>query len=270
MVDIGQTLVIKKGPFKDFEATIIAIENHVLVVEVDAFGRKIPIELKHSDFGLPYLPEYQELEALITEFDTLYRQAAPQRYALLQEGLGLDAEKICRHTIPVHELPQDFFHLYAWKNGMLSPFEGWKNEFSDDSWYELPPLDSCDHFLSLEGIAASIAMWEDILQAKRQQGKVCYWKPGFIPFLAAQHYGLSVIDTVGYFGGQPFQVVFFDYKCANGYTVIHENLSKWLETCVVLLRQGLLFARYDTDIIDIKAQINGYYTDRFPSCIPLG
>jgi len=101
----------------------------------------------------------------------------------------------------------------------------------------------------------------------------CYWKTGFIPLLEDQAFGLLVVDMQGYFGGQAGQLVYFDYKCGGGYTVVHESIARWLETNIALLERGVFFrAETPAEIqahVRIGAKINGKYTKRFENPLPL-
>lgn len=83
-------------------------------------------------------------------------------------------------------------------------------------------------------------MWEEILIQKKSEGVPCYWKPGFIPFLRLQYFGCVVIDTVGYFGGVPGQLIDFDYKSGEGYSVLYKSVAHWLLTIICLLKEGIL------------------------------
>jgi hypothetical protein len=222
---------------------------------------------------IPCYAHYSDFSALLVGFDHLYQQVAPRRYAHLQSGIDLTEVKQLMEKLSVACLPEQYYQLYAWKNGFESLAEGWTNEMREDSWYELIPLNDGDHFLSWESATDLIGMWERILAEAQQNRELCYWKKGFVPFLACQNFGLYVIDTVGYFGGRPFQIISFDYKSSNGYSITHENLNKWLETQLTLLNQGLFFHPFnpasEKNAIELTWTINRYYTANFNQCIPL-
>jgi hypothetical protein len=148
--------------------------------------------------------------------------------------------------------------------------DGWKSEFEEDAWYEQIPLDDQGHFNSIKTTIELIEMWEGI---QKDQKDDCYWKRGFIPFLSYQSWGHSVIDTVGYFGGEKGQIIGFDYKCADGYRVEFKGLKTWLETQIELLEKDIYFVRESYVKTERHAKIL-FEKDReskakFPDIIPL-
>ncbi len=211
---------------------------------------------------------------LIQEFDRLYQEQAPLRYTTLQPGYDFAAmDKLCAQ-LHVDALLEDYVALYRWKNGQQDLRDGWMNEFEEDAWYESVPLDDGGHFVSIESAIQLVGMWEEIKAEKDAAQQPCYWKDGFIPLLEEQAYGLVVVDTRGYFGGQAGQLLYFDYKCSDGYTVLHESIARWLETAIALLERGIFFqAETPTEIqaqVRIGNKINGKYTRRFENPLPLG
>lgn len=262
MIKKGEEIEINTGPFKGFKGIVKKIGSYQLTIDVDMFGIKTEVKLPCSDFGLIYKPEYKSFLSLITEFDNNYKKKAPLRYAQLEDGITRDQIYSSPELKNISNIPEDFINLYQWKNGLKNK-GGWKNEFKEDSWYELIPLDNRNHFMSLKTIEGCINMWNGILKEARNNKEACYWKEGFIPFLMVQNYGLLVIDTVGYFEGQPGQIIQFDYKCANGYEIVYENLNKWLETKISLLQQDLLFSEQEIETDSIEKEINEYYTSKF-------
>jgi cell wall assembly regulator SMI1 len=116
-------------------------------------------------------------------------------------------------------------------------------------------------------------MWREIKAKKDAAQKPCYWKNGFVPLLEDQNFGLLVVDTQGYFGGNAGQLIYFDYKCANGYTVVYENIARWLETNIALLERGIFFKAEtyaETKArVQISTAINSGYTQRFRNPIKL-
>lgn len=259
MIHEGQKLVIPAGPFKGQEATITRIANHLIYVELELFGRVTPITLDHAQIGLPYAPVYKNFADLIVEFDHHYQRQAPQRYLQLRSGLEDRDLQGLAEKLGLEALPSDWIALYRWKDGMQDLPQGWRSEFAEGKWHETIPLDGASHWMSAEVAVSIRRMWQDILWESRAQRTACYWRDGFLPFLNIQSYGHSVIDTIGHFGGKPFQIVSFDYKCTNGYRIDYENLNKWLETKVGLLKRGLLFERNHA-AMQVEREINGYFT----------
>lgn len=263
MIKEGQLIEIIQGAFKDQKGIVKQFSNIDITVEIDLFGRKADVKLPYSDFGLEHQPQYVSFKLLLTEFNDIYKEKAPLRYAHLNQGITPEAFFSIEVFKTTKEIPEDFMELLKWKNG-LSYTNGWQSEFETDKWYEIIPLNEIDHFMSADSIASTIQMWEDILTKSKENNQLCYWRKGFIPFLMRQHFGLVVIDTVGYFEGQPGQIIYFDYKCDNGYSIIHENINKWLETQLVLLKQGLLFPQCDLMAsTQVEKELNYYYTSRF-------
>jgi cell wall assembly regulator SMI1 len=209
----------------------------------------------------------------IQEFDRLYREQAPLRYALLQPGHPFTARAPLYAQLRVETLPEEYIALYGWKNGLQNLRDGWVSEFEEDAWYESVPLDESGHFVSIERACMLVEMWEEIKAEKDAATQPCYWKRGFVPLLEDQGFGLLVVDTRGYFGGNVGQLIYFDYKCGNGYTVVHESITRWLETNIALLERGIFFKAEtyaETEArIQISAAINGDYTQHFDTPLPL-
>ncbi len=210
---------------------------------------------------------------LIQEFDCLYQEQAPLRYATLQPGYAFAAVDELYARLQVDALPEEYIALYRWKNGQQDLRDGWVNEFEEDAWYESVPLDDGGHFVSIESAVMLAEMWREIKTEKDAAQQPCYWKEGFIPLLEEQAYGLVVVDTRGYFGGEVGQLVYFDYKCGDGYTVLHASIARWLETAIALLERGVFFqAKSVKDVqacVKIQKAINGRYTRRFHHPLPL-
>ncbi|MBN1919830.1 MAG: SMI1/KNR4 family protein [Anaerolineae bacterium] len=210
---------------------------------------------------------------LIQNFDRLYQEQVPLRYATLQPGHDFVAvDELCAR-LQVDSLPEEYIALYRWKNGQQDLPDGWVSEFEEDAWYESVPLDDTGHFVSIESAISLVRLWREIKAGKAAANQPCYWKEGFIPLLEEQAYGLVVVDTRGYFGGKAGQLLYFDYKCADGYTVVHESIARWLETNIALLERGVFFrAESIKDIqtrVRIGAKLNGKYTKRFQNPLPL-
>jgi cell wall assembly regulator SMI1 len=210
---------------------------------------------------------------LIQRFDRLYRERAPRRYATLQPGYDFAAvDELCAR-LPVDALPEAYVALYRWKNGQQDLPDGWVSEFEEDAWYESVPLDDSGHFVSVESAITLIEMWREIKAEKAAANQPCYWKEGFIPLLEEQSYGLVVVDTRGYFGGEAGQLIYFDYKCADGYRVVHKSIARWLETSIALLERGVFFRAETFEEIQARVKIqkavNGRYTQRFRHPLPL-
>ncbi len=210
---------------------------------------------------------------LIQEFDRLYQEQAPLRYATLQPGYDFVAVDALCARLQVASLPEGYIALYRWKNGQQDLRDGWVSEFEEDAWYEFVPLDDSGHFVSIESAIMLAEMWREIKVEKDAANQPCYWKEGFIPLLEEQAHGLVVVDTRGYFGGEAGQLVYFDYKCGDGYTVLHASIARWLETAIALLARGVFFrAEAFQEIqarVKIQKAVNGRYTQRFRHPLPL-
>lgn len=210
---------------------------------------------------------------LIQEFERLYQEQAPLRYATLQPGYDFAAVDALCARLQVDSLPEEYIALYRWKNGQQDLADGWVSEFEEDAWYESVPLDDSGHFVSIESAVILAEMWREIKAEKAAAQQPCYWKEGFIPLLEEQAYGLVVVDTRGYFGGKSGQLLYFDYKCGDGYTVVHESIARWLETAIALLECGVFFqAESVKDIqarVKIQKTINGHYIRHLHYPLPL-
>lgn len=186
--------------------------------------------------GKEGMPISLDMPTLLKEFDALYAQSVPLRYAQLQPGYTqYDLEE----KFQVNHIPEEYKLLYQWRNGLAYQEIGWKDEFKEDYWYEVMPLYDSSGWVSVEGALSLKEMWEEILAEKKEQQQPCFWKPGFIPFLDVQSYGLVVLDTVGYFGGEPGQLVEFDYKSGGGYSIPYASISYWLHTVNETIKAGL-------------------------------
>lgn len=269
----GKTLPVLHGAFKGFDALVKNVVNDVVYAEIVIFGRKTETTLTLSDLvEEEFIPSYRDLKDILEEFDILYGEKAPLRYKQLRKGLSKEKIEKLSSSLHAATLPDDYITLYSWANGMKNPPSGWRNEMMSDSWYELVPLDSTGHFIGISDAAGLIEMWQEIAVEAKEKGEPCYWKKGFIPFIELQHYGLVVVDTVGYWGGKAGQIVSFDYKCANGYYIVAESLGKWWEEKLQLLKNDLFFNLDDHDHEAehrITEEVNGYYTRKFPSEIKL-
>ena len=263
------TVELRRGPFKGRVAEVIEVFGSRVMVNIEVFGRSQSVDYTFADFGLEYVPETRPFDLLLKEFDQLYRSAAPMRYDLLQEGLGSDAAARCQEIPGVENVPDELIQLYQWKNGMRHLDDGWTSEFGQDACWETTVLDNRAHFNSLEHAVGTIEMWEEIAQEKKLAEEPCYWRKGFVPLLEAPFWQLVVVDTVGLFGGIPHQIIVFDYKCTNGFSIAHESLNKWLETQVERLKAGVMFEEWSTEEDRVERGINDYYTRQFPDEIPL-
>ncbi|WP_314034170.1 hypothetical protein [Xanthocytophaga flava] len=213
-----------------------------------------------------------EFTSMLIEFDLLYQQVVPLRYARLSSGIDRVIIESTLKSFGILAIPEDFFALYGWKNGFETMLEWWKDEYGE-GYYEMIPLDDCYHWMNMANIEMTLEIWHEHIKNAKRTNQLCYWKHGFIPFLQMQSSGLMVIDTIGYWNGIPGQIAAFDYKCSGGYQVVHQDLSKWLETQLELLKNGIFFSP-DTllemeESIAIIAEINDSYTSRFPISIPL-
>ena len=99
---------------------------------------------------------------LISEFDHLYQEQAPLRYATLQPGYDFAAVAELCARLQVDSLPKDYIALYRWKNGQQDLPDGWVSEFEEDAWYEFVPLDDGGHFVSTESAVMLAEMWREI------------------------------------------------------------------------------------------------------------
>ncbi len=84
----------------------------------------------------------------------------------------------------------------------------------------------------------------------------------------------STLDAVERRIGHPIPTAYrFDYKCSDGYTVVHESIARWLETNIALLERGVFFrAATPAEIqarVRIGNKINGKYTKCFENPLPL-
>jgi cell wall assembly regulator SMI1 len=259
-IQVGQSVTILSGAFKGSMATILSINDYTINAEVIMFGRKTPVELSWDDIGLEK-NSLQSMSELIKEFDAVYKQAAPLRYERLLPGYTSSDMK---EKLRVEDLPEDYQLLYQWRNGLSYSEKGWKDEFLKDSWYEVAPLYGGSGWESIDDTVSTISMWENIMNEQKQRQQPCYWKPGFIPFLRQQNFGWMVLDTVGYFGGVSGQIIAFDYKCANGYTIKYQSMAHWLFTITMLVKEGALREEHETDrMTKIENHINGGYIRQF-------
>lgn len=211
--------------------------------------------------GSSPIPSARPFAELLGAFDAAYAKAAPLRYAALRDGLPLDDPRWARFP----DAPTELRQLHAWRDGFATG-DGWMNEFETDSWYELPPLDTLHHFLPLEAAGQVADMWEDIVRSAPPRR---HWKPGFVPFLEQQSFGLVVVDTVGRWGGVPGQIVAFDHSSGGDYEIVAENLGKWLELQLRLLEAGLYFSNRLPEIKAVEREVNGYYWRRVGERIPM-
>ncbi len=269
MLKPGMTVEIKRGAFQGTTAEVVEVCGSRLWATFEVFGVPQTQDYSYADFGLDYVPDRRPFESLLEEFDRLYRAAAPKRYELLRDGLGSDAASRCRDIPGVESVPDELIQLYQWKDGMQHLDDGWTNEFGEDGWWETTVLDNSVHFQCLDFVEGTIEMWEETAQKKKLAREPCYWRKGFVPFLEAPFWQLTVVDTVGLFGGQPHQIINFDYKSASGFVIAHENLNKWLETQVERLKAGVMFKERGLDADRVERGITEYYTRQFPNAIGL-
>lgn len=214
-----------------------------------------------------------DVYTMIKEFDALYAHEAPLRYEQLNPGYtGGDLKQ----RFQVDYLPDDYVQLYQWKNGFRALAGGWRNEFNheEELYYEMIPLLEMYHWLSVESVLYYQTAIERITHEKRSRGELCQWKPGFILFqlgLAVPDEWL-VIDTVGYFGGVPGQIMTVDVVARKDvYRVVSRSVTHWLLHDIMLIKAGVFGHGDDKEWYEqeeeIDEQINGVYVHQFKNSV---
>lgn len=182
-------------------------------------------------------------QALLKTYEELYKEQAPKRYAEFQKGITIADIDNLKKELLVATIPPEFLQLYAWKNGQRPQgTEGWESEFEEGAWYEFIPLDKKgDTFMPLEEVIDWAKHWEKVSIKLEKEGKRNYWKKGFIPFLSSGNWAMTVVDTLGHFGGRANQIISFDYTSRAGYFIEHKSLYEWMQTNILLLEEKAYF-----------------------------
>lgn len=284
---IGKRKKILTGMFSGSEAQIVEIKHNELTLEIELFGKKTTIRLKPNELDLDnkeieFIDNMNKektdsfakkvsdfsIDELIIEFDSLYNREAPIRYKLFNVGSEITTDVLIK-KFKVSSIPEEYVKLYNWKNGQQFILD-YKNEFEQDSFFDIIPLDDNEHFLSIESAIDQMNQCESTNEWSKKNDEKYFWKDGFIPMLYSNS-GYLVLDTIGYFGGKPFQLV----SCNNGgFIVSYENIKHWLYTQILLLKFGNYFY-YKTDgngseiEWDYVLNVMRYYKKRFPEIISL-
>jgi cell wall assembly regulator SMI1 len=206
-------------------------------------------------------PLVRELQALLGQDPTqeqrlLATPASEVEIARFQEAIGL-------------LLPDSFYAFYRWHNG---------SQYAEARLASVPLYDAY-HVLSLEGILQTKQMFDEhqrngVFDAWEEG---VYWNLGWVPYLEIDYWYVQCIDTVGCFGGQPGQVLGFDYKSASDRSVEHRSFDKWLETLIEVAKAGLLnsgieeeeearedeYQRFEA-LEEIEKRVNGEYAFHAP------
>lgn len=135
-------------------------------------------------------------------------------------------------------LPESFYDFYRWHNGSAKepPYN-----------FDVPFQDS-KSILSL----SSILRIKEMFDSHQKEGiydrwlEGAYWDYAWMPFMYNDWF-VQVIDTKGSFGGNPGQILGFDYKSEDGRCISHTSFDKWLETIIELKKADLLFSGMDDE-----------------------
>jgi cell wall assembly regulator SMI1 len=160
----------------------------------------------------------------IARLDTWLRQNAPAFYEVLGPGLSdeeiIDLERHLNVT-----LPEDFKEFYRWKNGETAnaDFYPWNGVLMSAEWI-------CQKWCSIPGMRSS----DEVIPAEELDKELRFWNPKWVPFLDQLDGNLVCVDTEGSFGGKRGQILWFIHD-DDHHTILHESMTKWIETVVTLL-----------------------------------
>lgn len=144
--------------------------------------------------------------------------ATDEQTRSFRQALGLQSE----------QLPDSFYAFYRWHNG------------SAPGKYDTVPFHKADPLLSLENIVGSWQIWKELADRNHFSEYVpgAWCDSAWIPYIETDWY-VQVIDTRGSFGGQPGQILGFDYKSTSERSILHASFDDWLASMLALIEAGL-------------------------------
>jgi cell wall assembly regulator SMI1 len=160
--------------------------------------------------------------ALIKRMDRWLAANRPDYYARLQLGVSdatLDAFEV-RFSL---KLPQAFRRLYQWRNGQ---------EPACNASFQANRM-----FSSLEEVAVSKEILDGLIGYDFEDP--CWWRKGWVPFLANGGGDHLCVDAVGEDSGQPGQVLTFWHDWENR-SVKYGSLEEWMSELVNSMENNTL------------------------------
>ncbi|MGB0387950.1 MAG: SMI1/KNR4 family protein [Ardenticatenaceae bacterium] len=136
---------------------------------------------------------------------------------------------------PISEqLPECFYAFYRWHNGSKVDRYDAPRKRGEVPFHNNKPL------LSLDDIARSFQTWKKLAQEGHFSHYVdgAWWDPAWVPYIETEWY-VQVIDTRGSFGGQPGQILGFDYKSADDRFIFCSSFDYWLSWMLKLIEVDL-------------------------------
>ncbi len=145
--------------------------------------------------------------------------ATDEQVRSFRKGLGDELSK---------QLPESFYAFYGWHNG------------SGQGTYDRVPFHDGESLLSLERMVNCWRTWKAVAEEGHfaQYVEGAWWDSAWIPYIQTDWY-VQVIDTKGSFGGEPGQIIGFDYKSASDRSILYASFDHWLAWLLELLKADL-------------------------------
>jgi hypothetical protein len=267
----GETRVIVEGEHVGALATVARVEGERVTANALAWGERVELTRWPEDLGPPYAPTRRDFGETLARFAEAYERSAPARHRRLRPGLAPERVRAAWASRGFERLPDDYVRLYEWRDGFAPSPDPWHDEFATDAWHERAPLDDEQHWPCLECALAHEATWRET-RSTAGEARRTHFRAGFLPLTRRQSWGYVVIDTRGYLGGRPGQVISFDFKSSDGFSFFYEGVDRWLETMLAQLEAGVLFGRDAAERHEaerLRLLVNGDYRHRFPPAVPL-
>jgi cell wall assembly regulator SMI1 len=162
------------------------------------------------------------IQPLIDRMDRWLVAHRPQYYAQLQSG-ATDADFAAFDAKFSLRLPEDFRHLYRWRNGQAATC-------SESLQYNRM-------FLSLQDSAETKELFDGMIGSDFEDPR--HWRRGWVPFLHNGGGSHLCVDLNAEDGGHPGQLIAF-WKADDDRPVEFQSLHAWLNDLVCSMEDGSL------------------------------
>lgn len=124
-------------------------------------------------------------------------------------------------------IPAPLLELLRWRNGQ-----------PEKQVIRGPYFMNQSRLIPAKDIAAITIEMDGLLKAGDFEGKVDWWHPGWVPFLADAEDNYLCIDLVGAFGGTPGQILEFNHD-GTSREIVAPDFDSWLRAFAGSLEAGL-------------------------------
>jgi len=167
-------------------------------------------------------------EALIFKLNQAITPAQQAEY--LAPGATDEEIRSFRESVGLlsEQLPESFYAFYRQHNG------------SNVVRHSYVPFHDREILLSLDKIAGRWRNWNQAVEKGYLSRYVdgAWWDAAWVPYIETSWY-VQVVDTRGSFGGQPGQILSFDFKNPSDRIILHASFDQWLISMLALVEADL-------------------------------